>query len=294
MLTIRLIQLLALYTAALNLFIAPVYAETERGDSKKRCDRIVSLAPSVTELLFELGLGERIVGVTKFCRYPRAAFRLPKVGGYLDLNLERVVSLEPTVVFGLSEGASDLSRLSRFKIAIERLEHRTLIGIKESYERVSAVCGLAPEVKDELLARLKRREEAISSRCSASARRERFAIVVGRGSGGVFYLSGSDGYYGDVVRLLGGVNVNSGVTVGGSAIGFEGLRKLRPSVVVEVRSVDDVGGVSRDKVSEWWRGEMGLFSLGWNGMVVVLDEDYASVPGPRYIELAERLAGEVC
>jgi ABC-type Fe3+-hydroxamate transport system substrate-binding protein len=122
----------------------------------------------------------------------------------------------------------------------------------------------------------------------------RFAVVVGRSSGGVFYLSGSDGYYGDIVRLLGGVNVNSGLTVGGAALGLEGLRKLMPEVIVEVRSEDDVAEAVGGDLRDWWRRRMKMYSEAWSGAVVVLDADYASVPGPRYIDLAERLADEVC
>ncbi len=280
--------------AVLPLSMAPLYAESKGSIDPQLCRGIVSLAPSVTELLYELGLGDHIVGVTKFCRYPKAALGLPKVGGYLDLNLERVVALKPTLVLGLIEGARDLSRLASFGIRIERLEHRTLSGIRESYERVSALCGLPVRFKDQLLERLKLREDAIKLRCLRGAPRKRFAIILSRVSGGVFYLSGSDGYYSDVVKLLGGENVNSGATIGSAVVGIEGLRKLRPDVIVEVRSGDDMAILGVDEVRDWWRRRMEIYSGGWDGGVVVLGEDYASVPGPRYIELAERLAAEVC
>jgi hypothetical protein len=67
-----------------------------------------------------------------------------------------------------------------------------------------------------------------------------------------------------------------------------------PEVIVEVRSEDDVAEAVGGDLRDWWRRRMKMYSEAWSGAVVVLDADYASVPGPRYIDLAERLADEVC
>ena len=65
--------------------------------------RIVSLAPSITEILFALELEEQIVGVTRFCDYPAAASGIAKIGGFSDPNFEAIVALKPSIVFGMSE-----------------------------------------------------------------------------------------------------------------------------------------------------------------------------------------------
>ena len=70
----------------------------EQLPSDAPCERIVSTAPSITETLFALGLGERVVGVTRYCRYPAEALAKPKIGGYFDPNFEAIVGLKPDVV----------------------------------------------------------------------------------------------------------------------------------------------------------------------------------------------------
>ncbi|HNT28447.1 MAG TPA: helical backbone metal receptor, partial [bacterium] len=67
------------------------------------CSRIVSLAPSVTETLFELGLGSRLVGVTRYCTWPPEALKIPKIGGWHDPSLEAVIGVRPDTVLHLPE-----------------------------------------------------------------------------------------------------------------------------------------------------------------------------------------------
>lgn len=74
--------------------------------TRENPQRIVSLAPSVTELIFALGQGERLVGVTNYCDYPTAARSIKRIGGILDLNLEAIVALNPDLVIGTASGAT--------------------------------------------------------------------------------------------------------------------------------------------------------------------------------------------
>ncbi len=109
-------------------------AEPRRGAS---CDRVVSLAPSITETLFALGLGDNIVGVTKYCEYPEAARHKPKVGGYLDPSVEAIVSLRPTLVMLLEEHAAVKPKLVDLGISTLALENHSLSEIDESIDRIA-------------------------------------------------------------------------------------------------------------------------------------------------------------
>jgi iron complex transport system substrate-binding protein len=80
--------------------------------------RIVSLAPTITETLFELGVGDDVVGVTKFCDRPVSAQALPKVGGYTDVSLEAILALQPTLVIGLRGPTSLYQRLKEQQLSV--------------------------------------------------------------------------------------------------------------------------------------------------------------------------------
>lgn len=262
------------------------------------CERIVSLAPSVTELVFELGLGSKVVGATEFCRYPAEARTVPRVGGYLDLSIERIVASRPTAVFGLQESETQVRPLERFPMTVDLLDHTSLAGIKASYRAVAKRCGVEPHAH-ELLKALVGREAAVKDACSKargpSAPPPRVMVVVGRTREGSVdtgvYISGSDGFYGDIIALLGAVNVHQGRTVAVPTLSAEGILKLAPDVIIDVVNVDDKAG--EDQLRKFWMKFPTLPAVK-QGRVIVVSDDFASIPGPRYIQLAEKVAEPVC
>ncbi len=82
-------------------FIDEIGREVKIPTSPKR---IISLAPSITEILFALDINEEIVGITSFCDYPKAALSKPKIGGFVNPSIEKIVSLKPDLVIGIGEG----------------------------------------------------------------------------------------------------------------------------------------------------------------------------------------------
>jgi len=260
------------------------------------CARIVSLAPSVTELLFDLGLGPNVVGVTAFCRYPPEARAVPQVGGFLDLNIEQIVTRKPTSVLGLQESVTMARPLERFPITLDLLDHTSLAGIRASYNRVAARCGVQ-DVARERLADLERREARVRAQCAIKdgASPKRVMVVVGRTREGSsqsgVYVSGRDGFYSDIVSLLGGVNVHQGRTVAVPTLSAEGIMKLAPDVIIDIFNEDD--GDKESDYREFWARFPSVPAVR-QGRVVVVRDDFASIPGPRSILLAEKLHWILC
>jgi iron complex transport system substrate-binding protein len=287
----RLLRFWCICVLSIVLTLAsPCVAET-------RCKRIVSLAPSITEMVFELGLGDRLVGATEFCRYPPEALEVPRVGGYLDLSIERIANSQPNVVFGLRENQSQVRPLSRFPITVDLFNHSSLEGIKASYSAIASRCGVEVRAR-ELLASLADSEQAIADKC-ATARGgnhpQRVMVVVGRTREGSadsgVYISGNDGFYSDIIKLLGVVNVHDGSTVAVPTLSAEGILKLAPDVILDVINVDDRARESQAR--DFWRRFPTLPAVQ-QGRIVVLSDDFASIPGPRYVQLAEKVSKIVC
>src|SRR4030042_1612597 len=82
--------------------------------------RIVSVAPNVTEILFALGLGDRLVGISSYCQFPPEALKKEKVGGYINPSLEKIVALRPDLVIGIAEGdlKTFVDKLAKLKIPV--------------------------------------------------------------------------------------------------------------------------------------------------------------------------------
>lgn len=263
---------------------------------EQRCTRIVSLAPSITEILFDLGLGDRLVGVTRFCRYPPAAQKIPKVGGFYDVSLEQIVAQRATQVFVLSESARALEPLARLGIAVDVLDHTRVRGIQDSYIEVGRKCGIA-SLAEARVAQLRMLGEQVRARCLRAPilHGKRALVVVGRTregneSTGV-YVSGRDGFYSDLLELVGATNVNTRSTVAIPTLSSEGILKLNPDIILEIVNTDD-GELSPTYMS-FWKNFPTVSAIRHN-RVFLLSDDMASIPGPRYINLAQKLSDLLC
>ncbi len=140
--------------------------------------RIVSLAPSATEVLFEAGLGPRVVGVTSYCRYPAEVLRIAKVGGYLTPSYEALVALHPDLVVVLPEHEDVEPQIARLGLTAIRVDHRSLSGIIDSITTLGERAGEGAKARraaDALRAHLSR-PEAIG----ADHVRPRVLVVFGR------------------------------------------------------------------------------------------------------------------
>lgn len=111
--------------------------------------RIVTLAPSVTEILFSLGLGDRIVGVTDFSDFPPETARLPKVGSYKNISVEAVLNLDPDLVVGVADGnpLHDLERIRDLRIPVYLVDPKTIPGMLMSIEQVGAITNRAEHAR---------------------------------------------------------------------------------------------------------------------------------------------------
>jgi iron complex transport system substrate-binding protein len=253
------------------------------------CARIVSLAPSVTEVLFELGLGGKLVGVTRYCRYPREAQAIPQVGGFYDMSLENLLALKPTYVFGLRENAEIRHSATRFGVPSQEVDHTTIVGIKKSIETIAVVCGVQSRAK-ELLAQLEQREQKVRAQMHGFPSYKTLVVVgrmhEGNSLSGV-YVSGKDGFYSGVLEILGLKNVNSDATVAIPTLSPEGLLALAPEVIVEVVNTDDPESPAGEQ-SPWKR--YATLPAVRSDRIFLFRQDYASIPGPRYIMLVEEFA----
>ena len=253
------------------------------------CARIVSLAPSVTEVLFELGLGSKIVGVTRYCRYPPEAQAIGKVGGFYDMSLENLLALKPTYVFGLRENAEIRQSASRFGVPSQEVDHTTVEGIKKSFVAIAETCGVKQRATDKL-AQLEQRERAVRAQMQGFPSRKTLVIVgrmhEGNSLSGV-YVSGKDGFYSGVLEILGLKNVNADMTVAIPMLSPEGLLALSPEVIMEIVNTDDPESPAGE-ASPWKR--YSTLPAVRSDRIFVFREDYASIPGPRYIMLVEEFA----
>lgn len=200
--------------------------------------RIISLSPSITEIVFSLGEGGNLVGVTPYCDYPEAAKKIKKVGGLYDANLEQIISLKPSIIISPKEHVflknSALLKSSLFKnIKIVSVKQETISEIKESIRIIAN--SLAKKTKGEQI--VKEIEQSIASITKATTLKKtskKVLVILGSESGAdSFYISGKKSIYEEIVKLLGHENAYKG-EVEFPSLSVEGLIYLKPDVIINL------------------------------------------------------------
>ena len=253
--------------------------------------RIVSLAPSITEALYALDLGERVVGVTNFCDYPPAAKTKPKVGGIIDTNYEAIMQLQSDLVVLYPVHRDAQERLKELDLRTLTVDCRTLDGILESIDIIGKACHV-PERSDALLEDIHARMNAIRAR-TEGLERPTVLISAGRSKEGTavgeVYAAGRGQWYDDIIHIAGGENVFTEDGLPFPTVTGEGLVRLNPDVIIEMAPADASGSRTPEEIAAQWDVLPEITAVR-DGRVYVLDGDYTTIPGPRMVRTIEDLA----
>ncbi|MFN2431502.1 MAG: ABC transporter substrate-binding protein [Gemmatimonadota bacterium] len=245
--------------------------------------RIVSLAPSVTEVLFAVGAGERVVGVDAFSDHPAAARRLPKLGGLLDPDVEGMLRLRPDLVVLLPAQEEIGQALRQAGVPTLAVPHEELRDVSAAVRMVGARVGrrAAAAALADSLARALDRERVRRP----EEHRPRVLFVVAREPGQVarFTAAGPRTYIGELIELAGGRNALDPGPVRYPQLSAESALRLGPDVLLEWSGEDAAGGAAED----WERLEH--LAAVRNGRVHVLRDEVWLRPGPRVVEALMRL-----
>lgn len=243
----------------------------------EKVESIVSLAPNLTEIVYAVGAGDALVGVTTFCNYPTEAGSVRKVGDTQKPNLEAIVALKPQVVFvsTASELEAFMRTLEQQKIAVYVAGPKTLDEIFKSIERIGEIVG-NPRRAEDLVQNLKSRAAAARGPVSYGSRPKVFVQV----DKDALYTVGSDSYITDLVSRVGGVSATADLPTAYPKISRETALAMNPDVIIISASS------SNREPNEAFRNSPAVKS----GRVYRVDADLLSRPGPRVVDALEQIA----
>ena len=254
--------------------------------------RIVSTAPSVTEMLYALGLGDRVVGVTTFCHYPPEAAQKPKIGDYLRPNLESIVALKPDLVVFEATGIRRAERLPALKLNVLEVDDGTLAGIYDSIRKIGAAAGVS-ERAAALCGRMQAALADIRCRTAASPRR-RMMFVAGRAPGRLedLIVVGRGSHLNELMSIAGADNAFGDVGAAYAKVSVEQVLARNPEVIVDMGEMAQTAGVTEDQkraVVALWERQPPLAAVRARRVFAVASDIFV-VPGPRVVEAARELA----
>lgn len=279
----------------IGLIVSPATATTLTSDMGTAVtinttpQRIISLSPSNTEILFALGLEDFIVGVTEYCNYPAEAQDKTKVGGYSTVSIEKVIALKPDLIVGAyGNGEELIGNLRSLGYPVIALHPVTLADVLEDIRIVGQATG-AGENATRLIGDLEQRISAVKENVSTARDRPTVAHVIWNDP---IYVSGNGTFQDELIRESGGENAFQRIE-GWMNIGIEDFIQADPDVLI-VNTGSGMGG-GDDGIAQFFMNEprFSQVSAIRNHRVYLIDSDTVDRSGPRIIDALEIFAESI-
>lgn len=251
--------------------------------------RIVSTAPSITELLYALGLGDRVAGVDRFSRFPPEALRKPKIGDYANPNLEAIAALRPDLVIIPVNPVKLAERLGVLRLKVLEIDQDTIAKLYESFRIVGQATGAAAQAA-KLESTVRGQLEVIRTR-AAPLKKTRMMFVVGRTPNRLdgLIVVGQASYLNEIIALAGGENVFRDAVASYPGVSLEEVLARNPDVIVDMGEMAETVGVTderkREVVSLWDRLSS-VAAVKQHHVYAVASDVYVE-PGPRVVDAAK-------
>ncbi|MDR3280858.1 MAG: helical backbone metal receptor [Synergistaceae bacterium] len=248
--------------------------------------RILSITPAGTEILYELGLGDRVVGVTKYCSWPPDARLKPNLGDMMHVNIEVVAGFSPDMVLISNMNSQIGERIASMGYKVVTVYQDNFDQICDSMIRVGTECGV-PEIASSRVDELRKLVDAISID-PAGGTRPRVLVTVGRDPADTvlkkIHVAGRGSFYNDLITRAGAENAyNQNVPY--AQISREGLLRIDPDVVIELIGENGMD-VPTGEIASQWKAVADL-RAAQEGRVSVIKGDFTLRAGPRYPKILD-------
>jgi iron complex transport system substrate-binding protein len=251
--------------------------------------RIVSLVPAVTEMLFAMGAGGRVAAVGNFDRFPPEVDRLPRVGGLIDPDVERLLAVKPDLVIVYDTQTDLKQQLERAQVPMFNYVHRDLRDITATMRALGARVG-SKAGADAAAANVEAQLAAVGQRV-AGRPRPKTLLVFGREQGTLRRVNASGGYgfLHDVLELAGGTNVLADLQKQAVDMSTELILTRAPEVILELHYGESLKPERMDAERLVWNALASLPAVKSNRIHLLAGDEFV-VPGPRIVLAAERFA----
>jgi iron complex transport system substrate-binding protein len=289
-------------TLVLSIFIAGCSSSAETTSSsfsitddtgatlefEKPVESIVSMAPSNTEIVYFVDAGDLMIGRTDYCNYPEEVSSVESIGGYSTPDKERIVILDPDVVLATSIHVSngDVEWLEDQGVQVVVLDPADIDGILDDILLVGELTGNS-EVASQKVAELQDRIDDVTEKTSTLAQDEKLSVLHVTWHDPL-WTAGPDTFIGSVIEMAGGVNLFNDIS-GDVQVDTEQAVTRNPQAITVVSSHGDYGQESYNYIiaDDSPFEETDAYK---NQMVMMIDGDLASRPGPRIVDALEQIA----
>jgi iron complex transport system substrate-binding protein len=266
----------------------PLFAETFTDEMGRSIEldsppkRIISLAPHITEIVFDLGLGDKLVGVTQYSDYPEAAKKIDRVGSYVRLNIEKIISLEPDLVISTAGGnpREVVERLATLGLKVYVIHPKKMEDIYSNISSIAAITG-RKEAGEKLAKGMKKRVDTIVNKVKGLVRPKVFLQL-----GASPLLTASENtFIDDLLKKAGGSNIASAEPARYPVYSMEEVINQGPDIIITM-----LMGSERDVAAKEYWEKWSIIPAVKNGRLFNIDPSLVNRPSPRLAEGLEIVA----
>lgn len=285
--------LVPLFTGVFQLSAVSAKAENQVTDLLGRPvsvpthpQRVIALAPNITEIVFALKQEHRLVGVTRYSDFPPAARELPKVGSYVHLDLERILALKPDLCLAIKDGnpRAVVERLTALGIPVYAVDPRNLDSVMETIQAVGWLLN-AEDTARELLQSMRQRITHIQTLVSQAPRRPGVFFQIGLSP---VVSVGTDTFIHELIEKAGGINLAAGIATY-PRFSREQVLGLSPEVII-ITSMARTAAFEQVK-AEWSRWPS--IPAVRDNKIFIEDSNLFDRASPRIVDALERLAQRI-
>jgi len=254
---------------------------------EKLPEKIVSLAPGNTEIIYALGLEDRLVGVTEYCDYPQAAKQKPQIGGFSTVDIEKVVEIEPDLILATNIHRDEVvPQLERLGLTVLVLDPWTLDDVLEAINLVGRITGKV-EAASRLTTEMENRIKSITDKTTTLPESQRPKVLYIVWHDPLMTVSSETRIH-ELIVKAGGINIASDLEGGYPTISLEAVIMANPQVII----AGSGHGSGQDVPVQFALTDPRLAEVAarQNGRVHEIDSNLTSRPGPRIVDGLEKLA----
>jgi len=281
----------ALRVLGWGLFVLSLAAGVgfEANAAESAPQRVISMSPNFTEIIYDIGAQDQLIGVTDFCKFPPEAKTKAKVGGFFNPNFEAIVSLKPDLVLLVPFYGQTIQSFKKLGIPILIQDDSSLQNVLDTYDVFGKALGRERQAK----AAKKKLQDQLDAVRKKAGRRHAVSIlfVVGHNVGEIdrVYAASEHSFVGEIISLSGGQNVLSGTSIAFPLVSKEQLIKRDPEVIVDCMPGDEATDDTIARARVAWSRFPSLRAVRENH-IYFLKQDEFTIPGPTMVGLAEYLS----
>ena len=255
-------------------------------------ERIISLAPALTDIVIKLGEADKLVGVTDYCVIPKKYEKnIVRMGGYINPSFERLLRMKPTKVFLYKENQKMIKFLKKMNIFYLALPHKTFEDVYFSINKISF--ALKCEQKGKLLIQKMKKELSDIKKDCLKYKRQKVLFVISRAPGNLknIYIVGNGDFFSTIYDVLNIENVYHG-DVNYPKVSIDSIMKMDPDIIVEVLTGAVLKYGKKRLLADWERYK--FLRAVKNGHLYEMDGDFRIIPAPEVIDNIKKLKKIIC